>query len=137
MRRNIIASMLIVHGIITSIFMFNIRDEMGQGVGWNGQSWLLMDVLDAVAVRTFGVILWFVAMMGFTLAGLAVHFKWKKWRLIDILAALVSLFAYIIFWDGLVPEPYYWVLGPVISVVTIVALVIFRWPPDEWIFGTE
>ena len=96
-----------------------------------------MDVLDAVAVRTFGVILWFVAMMGFTLAGLAVHFKWKKWRLIDILAALVSLFAYIIFWDGLVPEPYYWVLGPVISVVTIVALVIFRWPPDEWIFGTE
>jgi hypothetical protein len=71
----------------------------------------------------------------FVAAGIALYMMRKQWRLIDILASLVSLVSYILFWTGLEPVPLYYILGPVISVVTLVALVIVRWPPDEWIFG--
>ncbi len=59
----------------------------------------------------------------------------EQWRILDIFATLVSLLAYVLFWNGLSPVLMYYILGPVISVVTLVALVIVRWPPDEWIFG--
>ena len=126
-----------VHGLITSIFLFYIEDPMGQGVGWNGSSWLLTDILGASSVQILGTVLWAVAVLGFVMAGIAVFTMREQWRLIDILASFVSLLAYIFFWGGLEPVPYYWILGPVISVVTLVALLVVRWPPDEWIYGSE
>ena len=137
MKRKIIALLLIVHGLITSIFLFYIEDPMGQGVGWNGSSWLLTDSLGAQAVQILGQLLWAMSVIMFVIAGIAVFMKRDQWRLIDIIASIVSLVAYILFWYDLEPIPDYWILGPVISVVTLVALVVVRWPPDEWMFGTE
>ncbi len=117
------------------MFLFYIEDPMGEGVGWNGQSWLLTDILGASSVQLLGTLLWAVTVLGFVIAGIAVFMKREQWRLIDIIASLVSLLAYILFWNGLEPVPEYWILGPVISVVTLVALVVARWPPDEWIYG--
>ena len=126
-----------VHGLITSTFLFYIEDPMGEGVGWNGSSWLLTGTLDSQLVQISGTMLWATSVITFVLAGIAVFTMRKQWRLVDIIASIVSLVAYILFWNGLEPVPEYWILGPVISVVTFVALVIVRWPPDEWIFGTE
>lgn len=137
MKRKIIALLLVVHGLISSIFMFYIENPPEPGVGWNGTSWLLTGVLDGSVVQILGSILWALTVLGFVLAGIALFMKREQWRLIDIFAALVSLLAYILFWDGLEPVPEYWILGPIISVVTLVALVIVRWPPDEWIYGTN
>ena len=137
MKHKIIALLLIIHGLITSIFLFYIEDPMGQGVGWNGGSWLLTDSLGAQAVQILGQLLWAISVTTFVIAGIAVFMKRKQWRLIDIIASIVSLIAYILFWFGLEPVPEYWILGPVISIVTIVALVVVRWPSDEWIFGSE
>jgi hypothetical protein len=117
--------------------MFYIEDPMGEGVGWNGSSWLLTGTLDAQLIQMLGILLWTTAVISFVLAGIAVYTMQKQWRLIDIIASLVSLVAYLLFWNGLEPVPVYYILGPVISVVTLVALLIARWPPDEWIFGTE
>ncbi len=137
MKRKIIALLLVIHGLITSIFMFYIEDPMGEGVGWNGSSWLLTGILDAQMVQILGTLLWAISVITFVIAGIAVFKMMEQWRLIDIIASIVSLVAYILFWNGLEPVPEYWILGPVISVVTIVALVIVRWPPDEWIFDTR
>jgi hypothetical protein len=137
MKRKIIALLLVVHGLISSIFMFYIENPPEPGVGWNGTSWLLTGILDAGIVKILGTLLWGLTVLLFVIAGIAVFMTRKQWRLIDILASLVSLSAYILFWDGLEPIPEYWILGPVISVVTLIALVIVRWPPDEWIFGTN
>jgi hypothetical protein len=137
MKRKIIALLLVVHGLITSTFVFYIEDPMGEGVGWNGSSWLLTGTLDAQSVQILGTLLWVTSVIAFVLAGIAVFTMRAQWRFIDIIAALVSLLAYILFWNGLRPVPEYYILGPVISVVTLVALVIVRWPPDEWIFGAE
>jgi len=137
LKRKVIALLLVVHGLISSIFMFYIENPPEPGVGWNGNSWILAGILDSPLIRIIGTLLWGLTVLLFVSAGIAVFMKRVQWRLIDILAALVSLLAYILFWNGLEPVPEYWILGPIISVVTLVALVIVRWPPDEWIFSTS
>ena len=135
MKRKIIALLLVVHGLITSTFMFYIENPPEPGVGWNGTSWLLTGVLDAGIVQILGTILWSLAVLLFVAAGITLYMMRNQWRLIDILASLVSLIAYVLFWNGLEPVPMYYILGPIISVVTLIALVVIRWPPDEWIYN--
>ena len=134
MKRKIIALLLVVHWLISSTFMFYIENPPDPGVGWNGSSWLLNSVLDASLIQILGTVLWSLTALLFVIAGIAVFMMRVEWRLIDVLASLVSLLAYVLFWNGLEPVPEYYILGPIISVVTLVALVIVRWPPDEWIF---
>jgi len=117
--------------------MFYIENPPDPGVGWNGTSWLLTGILDAGIVQILGTILWGLTVLLFVAAGIALFMMREQWRLIDILASLISLIAYILFWTGLEPVPVYWILGPVISVITLVALVIVRWPPDECYFPSE
>lgn len=135
MKQKLFSILLIIHGLITSIFIFNIEESPGVFVGWNGQSWLLTDALGAPTVQILGTLLWVISVIGFVVAGLALLTQRNEWRLMDIIASLVSLIAYILFWYDLGPVPEYWILGPVISIVTLVALVILRWPTDDYIYG--
>lgn len=137
MKRKLIALLLIVHGLISSIFMFYFENPVGGNVGWNSTSWALTGIFDASVVQMIGTLLWAVTIVGFVMAGIALFMKREQWRVIDILASIVSLLAYVLFWNGLEPDSMYWILGPVISVVTIVALVVVRRPTDEWLFGSE
>ena len=84
-----------------------------------------------------GRILWGVALVLFILAGITVLREHRKWREIDVLAAIVSLLAFILFWNGLVPFPLQYIVGPSVAIVTIVSLLILRWPPDSWIFESR
>ena len=129
--------MLVFHGLISSMFMFYIENPPDPGVGWNGTSWLLTGILDAGLIQIIGLLLWGLTALLFVGAGIALFARREHWRLIDILASLVSLVAYILFWFGLEPVPEYWILGPVISIVTLIALVIVRWPSDEWIYSGD
>jgi hypothetical protein len=72
MKRRIISLLLVVHGLITSTFLFYIEDPMGEGVGWNGSSWLLTGTLDAQLVQIVGTLLWATSVIAFVLAGIAV-----------------------------------------------------------------
>ena len=137
MKRKLIALLLVIHGLISSIFIFYIENPPEPGIGWNGTSWLLTGVLDVSSVQILGSLLWGMTVLFFVTAGFAVFKKNEQWRMYDILASILSLVAYVLFWYGLEPVPEYWIAGPIISVVTLVALVILRWPPDEWIFGSE
>ena len=135
MKRKLIGFLLIIHGLVSSMFMFYIENPPEPSVGWDGTSWLLTGVLDPSIIQMLGTLLWGLTVLTFVVAGIFVLMKKEQWRMIDILASIISLVAYILFWYGLAPVPMYWILGPVISVVTLVALVIVRWPTDEWIYG--
>ena len=136
MKQKIIGLLLIIHGLVSSMFMFYIDNSPEPGVGWDGTSWLLTGVLDPSIIQMLGTLLWGLTVLTFVVAGIFVLMKKEQWRMIDILASIISLAAYILFWYGLAPVPMYWILGPVISVVSLVALVIVRWPTEEWIFVT-
>jgi len=83
------------------------------------------------------LLLWGLTALLFVGAGTALFTRREQWRLIDILAAMVSLVAYVLFWFGLEPVPEYYFLGPIISIITLIALVIVRWLSDEWIFSGD
>ena len=134
--RYLIGVILIIHGLIHIIFEFSITDPSGTGVGWSGQSWIPTNLLGDPIVQAMGKLLWAVAVIGFVAAGVAVFIKLKLWRTLDILASAVSLLAFVLFWDGLMPEPTYWIVGPIVAIFTLVALLVIRWSPDALIFGS-
>lgn len=135
MWQHLIGVILIIHGLIHLIFEFDITDPSGNRVGWSGHSWLLTNLLGDPAVWAFGRLLWAVAIVGFVAAGVAVLLRLELWRMLDIFGAAVSLLAFVLFWDGLKPKPTYWIIGPIVAVVTLVALLVANWPPDTLIFG--
>ena len=138
MRKQIIGLLLIIHGWIHVIFQFEfINPDTSEHIGWNGTSWLLTNILDGQIVLLIGRIFWAATLVLFILAGIAVLKEHKKWRDIDVIASIVSLSAFIIFWDGLVPYPLQYVVGPSVAIVTLIALLVVRWPPDSWIFETK
>jgi uncharacterized membrane protein YphA (DoxX/SURF4 family) len=59
----------------------------------------------------------------------------ELWRMLDIFGAAVSLLAFVLFWNGLKTKPTNWIIGPIVAVVTLVALLVANWPPDQPIFG--
>ena len=61
-----------IHGLISSIFMFYIENPPDPGVGWNGTSWLLTGILDVGLVQILGTILWGLTVLLFVIAALVV-----------------------------------------------------------------
>jgi len=138
MRKQIIGLLLIIHGWIHIIFQFEfVNPDTSEHVGWNGNSWLLTNTLDAQIVLLLGRLFWGAALVLFILTGIAVFREYQKWRILDIVASIVSLSAFIIFWDGLVPYPLQYIVGPSVAVITLIALLVVRWPSDSWIFETK
>ena len=58
-------------------------------------------------------------------------FRLKIWRIISVIASAISLVGYLLFWNGLSPEPYYWIAGPIIGGLVLLFLLVIRWPKDE------
>lgn len=138
MKRQLIAILLILHGLIHLMFEFIIYDSStGDYVGWSGQSWLLTNPLGTLAVLIIGRIIWGLTIAGFVAAGIILFSQKKSWRILAIVASAISLLGYFLLWDGLAPEPYYWVVGPVIGGVVIVSLLLFRWPKDDNLFSKK
>ena len=90
-----------------------------------------------LAVLIIGRIIWSLTIAGFVGAGITLILKKKIWRIFDIIASAISLIGYFLFWDDLAPIPYYWVVGTIVAVVTLVALLTFRWPKDENLFSLK
>ncbi len=137
MGRKLISFLLIIHGLIYLLFEFIIYDSANDVyIGWSGQSWILTNPLGTLAVLIIGRIVWGLTIAGFVAAGITLLLKLKIWRIIALISSAISLLGYLFFWDGLSPEPYYWVAGAVIGGGIILFLLIVRWPKDEKLFGT-
>lgn len=120
---------LIAHGLIHLIFLIYKYDEKSNVyTGWSGRSWLLDKVIPLKLTTYIGKITWVLIMILFVLSGLSVldllGINDYLTPLIIISSAIATL-AFIIFYDGLSPTPYHWILGVVINLVLIAFVIVF------------
>ena len=120
---------LIAHGLIHLVFLIYSYDEKSNVyTGWSGRSWLLDKVIPLKLTTYIGKITWVLIMILFVLSGLAVldllAINDYLTPLIVISSAIATL-AFIIFYNGLSPTPYHWILGVVINLVLIVFVIVF------------
>jgi hypothetical protein len=120
---------LIAHGLIHLVFLIYSFDEKSNVyTGWSGRSWLLDQVLPQRITTYIGKITWVLIAILFVLSGLAVldilTINEYLTSLIVISSAIATL-AFIVFYNGLSPTPYHWILGVVINLVFIVFVIIF------------
>ena len=128
--------LLIIHGLIFIMFHFYVKLPEDEGYfGWSRKSWVLDRFPGEKIVKISGIVLWSLVLVGFCVSGILILINHESWRIIDIIASFLSLFAFILFWKNLEPKKAYFILGPIIAIVNIVTLLINRWPTDTIIFG--
>ena len=123
---------LAIHGLIHLIFLFNFFDEKeNSNVGWSGKSWLLDRFIQPKLTSYIGKIVWISIAILFVICGLSV----LDILLIDelltpliIISSIIATLAFVIFYDGLAPTAYHWILGVIINLVLIAFIFIF---PNE------
>ncbi len=120
---------LMAHGGIHLIFLFNFYDEeKNVYTGWSGRSWLLEKGLSLKLTSYIGKITWVVITILFIVSGLGVLdflVLDDYLTLLIILTSTLATLAFIVFYNGLSPTPYHWILGVVINLVLIFFLVVF------------
>ncbi len=128
--RYLIAGVLLAHGVGHVMGLMPAL-RLGKAEGWSSHSWLLTPLLGDGAARAVSFVLFFVAMIGFLLAGLGVlgwgvSIDW--WRTAALLSAIVSLVALALFWHALVaffPNK----LGAIaVNLAVLVGLLWFQFP---------
>lgn len=128
--------LLIIHGLIFVMFLLYVKvPEKEEYFGWSRKSWVLDKFLNNKTVYVIGLVLWASIILSFTISGILILSKVTFWRTMDIIASFISLFAFILFWNELKPKKHYFVLGPIIAIINIIALLIVKWPLDNVIFG--
>ncbi|MFX1249282.1 MAG: hypothetical protein ACFFBQ_17965 [Promethearchaeota archaeon] len=120
---------LIIHGLIHLIFLLYNYDEKSKVyVGWSGRSWLLDKVIPPNITTYIGKVTWILIMILFVGSGLAVL---DLLVISDYLAPLIIIssaiatLAFIIFYNGLSPTPFHWILGVVINLALITYIIFF------------
>jgi hypothetical protein len=116
----IIGLTVLAHGLVHFMFEFYFQDsENNKNVGWSGESWYLSKYLDESSIRIIGRVLWALVIISFTLTGLIllglpIFVDW--WGLLMIMGSILSLIGFFLFWNGLKPEPFYYIFGLILDV---------------------
>jgi len=95
--------------------------------GWTGHSWLLDQFLDAPVIWVIGVVLVAGTILFFFAGGLGLlgmPFLKGRWKAATIIASALSLLLFAVTWTGLLPHPSDAILGPIISGVLLVGLLV-------------
>ncbi len=94
--------LVLLHGlthlwyVVLGLRLVPFRPEMG----WTGHSWALSGLLGEPATRAFAVAVYLLCAAAFALGGAAVLAHGPWWRPLLIGAAVLSLAAIVLFWDG-------------------------------------
>ena len=132
----LIGVLLIIHGLISGMFLFYVKTpDKNDYFGWSRKSWFLDRFLGSNIVKIVGLILWIIIIISFVLAGILILSKLEIWRIIAIIASFISLFTYLLFWTELKPKPINFILGPGVALGNIIALLIINWPLDAVLFA--
>ncbi len=123
---------LIAHGSIHVIFLFYHYDEKDNVyLGWSGRSWLLDKVTPQKWTTYIGKITWILIVILFGLSGLLLLLSGLNLLVLNeysslliIISSAIATLAFIVFYDGLSPTPFHWILGVVINLV-LIAFIIF------------
>ena len=123
---------LIAHGSIHVIFLFYHYDEKDNVyLGWSRRSWLLDKVIPQKIISYIGKFTWILIVILFGVSGLLLLLSGldqlvlnEYSSLLIIISSTIATLAFIVFYDGLSPTPFHWILGVVIDLV-LIAFVIF------------
>jgi hypothetical protein len=119
---------LMAHGSIYSIFLIYRFDEDSKSyLGWTGRSWLLNRVIPPDITKYVGKATWILIIILFIGSGLAILDLLVINELLApliIFSSALATLAFIVFYDGLSPTPFHWILGVVINLV-LIAYAIF------------
>lgn len=124
---------LMVHGSIHVIFLFYHYDEKDNVyLGWSRRSWLLDKVIPQKVTSYIGKIIWILIMILFGLSGLLLLLSGLELLVLNeysslliIISSTIATVAFIVFYDGLSPTPFHWILGVVIDLVLIAFVTFF------------
>ena len=125
----ILGLFIIAHGLIHLIFLLYSYDEKkATYMGWSGRSWLLDKFLPSNYTTYLGKATWVLIMILFTASGLSVLnliiLNEYSALLITISSAIATL-AFIVYYNGLSPTPFHWILGVVINLCLITYVIFF------------
>ena len=117
---------IIFHGAIHIVFYFNYLDkEKNVFTGWSRKSWILDKYFSTNIVKIIGYLFWTAILVSFTIAGLftfeIITLKPEIWILT---ASIISIIGYILFYNGMLPTPYHWILGMVIDIILVIFMLI-------------
>ncbi len=129
--RLLIGGFLIAHGLVHSVLVVVPRPDdpsARPATFLTDRAWLLTSLgLGEAVVRSFTILLWMAATVGFVAAGLGffgilVPQGW--WRTIAVASSAFSLLLIVLYW-----HPWF-VVGPLLDVGILVALLWAHWPPE-------
>ncbi|UCE13017.1 MAG: hypothetical protein JSV04_12600 [Candidatus Heimdallarchaeota archaeon] len=124
---------LMAHGSIHVMFLFYHYDEKDNVyLGWSRRSWLLDKVIPQITPY-IGKIIWISIVILFGVSGLLLILSGLDLLDIDgyllsvliIISSAIATLAFIVFYDGLSPTPFHWILGVVINLVLIAFISFF------------
>ena len=120
---------LIAHGGIHLIFLFYFEDNKTKiHTGWSKQSWLLDKLLSAQLTKYVGYATWTIIAFFFIISGLVILDLLSLNELLPPLLITISLIAiigFLVFYNGLSPSPYHWILGVVIDACILFFILFF------------
>ncbi len=120
---------LIFHGLIHLIFLiYNYDEKTKVYTGWARRSWLLDKVIPPPLLSYIGIMTWILIMILFVGSGLGVLDLIALNEYLPpliILSSTVATIAFIIFYNGLAPTPFHWILGVIIDVTLIIYVIVF------------
>ena len=130
MLKILVGLVLLAHGLGHSMGILQVFKVATVNPQWHGDSWILSGAGPTVT-QTVGVVLWGVALVGFTLAA-AVVFGWLPetyFAALAIVSAVASL-AGIVFFP--IAFPTFSTLGALaIDIVTLAAVIWYQWEPSD------
>lgn len=127
---NIILGLYIIaHGGIHLIFLGYFKDEKTNVfTGWSRTSWLLNRFLGPKIVKIIGFFTWIIIAILFAFSGLIILDILPLNNYLNIIiisASIIGILSYIVFFDGLKPTPYHWILGVLINAFIIIFYSFF------------
>lgn len=126
---------LIIHGLIHSLFlMYSLNEDKQTYTGWSGKSWLLDNFFDSNLVDIIGKTIWILIIILFIISGagilgLPIITDYKEPLI--IFTSVLAIFAFIIFFNGLYPTPYHYLIGLSIDIVLIVFVAFY--PSEHYV----
>jgi hypothetical protein len=118
--RIVVGLLLIIHGFA------HWQITTGWGSRTAESSWLLGN-MGAGALHSLATLLWVVALLAFVATGLVLFAGVGFWRLMAVVASVLSLLVITLFWQ---PNM---VLGAAVDVGILVALLWVHWPTPQMI----
>ena len=125
----VIALVLLGHGIGHSMGLLQVFKVASVSPKWNGDSWVLTPAAGTTVTRVVAVLLWTVALVGFTtLAAVAVGWLPEAWWMpLAVGSSIASLAGLLLF---PIAFPVFSTIGAfVVNVAVLAGVLLYEWTP--------